>query len=99
MEYPFDILCCFFLDVCNTRIPKFMTQRKTTLSHLIRQLKTIDSHVVTTDNVIYMAESLLQLERDNMAEIGDKYARYLEGLGIKVESGKDTVNRLYGKLE
>lgn len=46
-----------------------------------------------------MAESLLQLERDNMAEIGDKYAHYLNGLGIKVESGKDTVNRLYGKLE
>lgn len=44
-----------------------------------------------------MAESLLPLERDCMAEIGDKYVTYLNGLGIKVESGKDTVNRIYGR--
>jgi hypothetical protein len=67
------------------------------LSYLISQLKSIESHVVTTDNVIHMAESLLQLERDCMAEIGDKYVTYLNGLGIQVESGKDTVNRIYGR--
>ena len=69
------------------------------LTYLINQLKTIESHIITTDNVIHMAESLLPLERDCMAEIGDKYVSYLNGLGIQVESGKETVNRIYGKLK
>jgi len=76
-----------------------MANRITTLNHLINQLKSIESHVITTDNVIYMAESLLKLERDNMAEIGNKYVDYLKGLGVVVESGEKTVERLYGKLE
>jgi hypothetical protein len=46
-----------------------------------------------------MAESLLKLERDNMAEVGNKYVDYLKGLGVVVESGEKTVERLYGKLE
>ena len=57
------------------------------------------NRITTTDNVIYMAESLLKLERDNMAEIGNKYVDYLKGLGVVVESGEKTVERLYGKLE
>jgi hypothetical protein len=80
-------------------ISKSITMKISPLSYLISQLKSIESHVVTTDNVIHMAESLLQLERDCMAEIGDKYVTYLNGLGIQVESGKDTVNRIYGKLK
>ena len=76
-----------------------MSNRITTLNHLINQLKLIESHTITTDNVIYLAESLLQLERDNMAEIGNKYVDYLKGLGINVESGELTVERLYGKLK
>jgi len=75
------------------------TMKISPLTYLINQLKQIDSHVVTTDNVIHMAESLLPIERDCMAEIGDKYVSYLKGLGIQVESGKDTVNRIYGKLK
>jgi hypothetical protein len=76
-----------------------MENRITTMNHLINQLKLIESHTITTDNVIYLAESLLQLERDNMAEIGNKYVHYLKGLGINVESGEKTVERIYGKLK
>jgi len=76
-----------------------MANRITTLNHLINQLKLIESHTITTDNVIYLAECLLQLERDNMAEIGNKYVDYLKGLGIYVESGEIIVERLYGKLK
>jgi len=76
-----------------------MANRITTLNHLINQLKLIESHTITTDNVIYLAESLLQLERDNMAEIGNKYVDYLKGLGMHVESGEIIVERLYGKLK
>jgi hypothetical protein len=75
-----------------------MKNRITPLHHLIKELKSVESHVTTTDNVIHMAESLLQLERDNLAEIGNLYVDYLKNLGIKIQSGEETVNRIYGKL-
>ncbi len=69
----------------------------TTLEYLIEQLEKIDSHTVTTDNVIFMAKSLLPNERDQMIDIGDIYHEALKARGIQTLTGKEVVEQVYGK--
>lgn len=69
----------------------------TTLEYLIEQLQKIDSHTVTTDNVIFMAKSLLPNERDQMIDIGDIYHEALRARGIQTLTGKEVVEQVYGK--
>jgi len=70
---------------------------KTTLEYLIEQLEKIESHTVTTDNVIFMAKSLLPNERDQMIDIGDIYHEALKARGIQTLTGKEVVEQLHGK--
>ena len=63
----------------------------TTLEYLIEQLEKIESHTVTTDNVIFMAKSLLPNERDQMIDIGDIYHEALKARGIQTLTGKEVV--------
>jgi hypothetical protein len=69
----------------------------TTLEYLIEQLEKIESHTVTTDNVIFMAKSLLPNERDQMIDIGDIYHQALKARGIQTLTGKEVVEQVYGK--
>jgi hypothetical protein len=69
----------------------------TTLEYLIEQLEKIESHTVTTDNVIFMAKSLLPNERDQMIDIGDIYHEALKARGIQTLTGKEVVEQLHGK--
>jgi hypothetical protein len=69
----------------------------TTLEYLIEQLEKIESHTVTTDNVIFMAKSLLPNERDQMIDIGDIYHEALKARGIQTLTGKEVVEQVYGK--
>jgi hypothetical protein len=69
----------------------------TTLQYLIEQLEKIESHTVTTDNVIFMAKSLLPNERDQMIDIGDIYHEALKARGIQTLTGKEVVEQVYGK--
>lgn len=71
---------------------------ETTMMNLIKQLEKIESHVITTDNVISYAQSLLQNERDQMIDIADRYHNALKETGIKTIKGQDLVNQLYGEL-
>jgi hypothetical protein len=70
---------------------------KTTLEYLIEQLEKIESHTVTTYNVIFMAKSLLPNERDQMIDIGDIYHEALKARGIQTLTGKEVVEQVYGK--
>jgi hypothetical protein len=69
----------------------------TTLNYLIQQLEKIESHTITTDNVIFMAKSLLTNERDQMIDIGNRYHQAFKERGIQTITGKDLVEQLYGK--
>jgi hypothetical protein len=69
----------------------------TTLNYLIQQLEKIESHTITTDNVIFMAKSLLPNERDQMIDIGNRYHQAFKERGIQTITGKDLVEQLYGK--
>jgi hypothetical protein len=69
----------------------------TTLQYLIEQLEKIESHTVTTDNVIFMAKSLLPNERDQMIDIGNIYHEALKARGIQTLTGKEVVEQVYGK--
>lgn len=68
----------------------------TALKHLIQQLEKIESHTITTDNVIFMAKSLLPNERDQMIDIGDMYHQALKERGIQTLTGKEVVEQVYG---
>jgi hypothetical protein len=69
----------------------------TTLNYLIQQLEKIESHTITTDNVIFMAKSLLPNERDQMIDIGNRYHQAFKERGIQTITGQDLVEQLYGK--
>ena len=51
------------------------------------------------ENEVGKSDNRVEWRPEFMAEIGDKYVEYLKGLGVLVESGEKTVERLYGKLE
>ena len=71
---------------------------ETTMMILIKQLEQIESHMVTTDNVILYAKSLLMNERDQMIDIGNRYHAACKERGIVTITGQDLVDQLYGKL-
>lgn len=71
---------------------------ETTMMILIKQLEQIESHMVTTDNVILYAKSLLMNERDQMIDIGNRYHTACKERGIVTITGQDLVDQLYGKL-
>jgi len=71
---------------------------ETTMMILIKQLEQIESHMVTTDNVILYAKSLLMNERDQMIDIGNRYHTACKERGIQTITGQDLVDQLYGKL-
>jgi IS1 family transposase len=70
---------------------------ETTMMNLIKQLEKIESHVITTDNVISYAQSLLQNERDQMIDIANRYHVALKERGIVTITGEELVNQLYGQ--
>lgn len=71
---------------------------KTAMTYLIEQLRQIENHTITTDNVIFMATNLLANERDQMTDIGDRYHLAFKEKGIRVIDGKELVEQVYGKF-
>lgn len=71
-------------------------KQKTTLNHLISELEKIESKVITTENVIYLAKSLLELEKDQLIDMANRYHKPLHEHGVRSMSGEKMFTHIYG---
>lgn len=70
-------------------------KQKTALQHFISELEKIESKVITTENAIFLAKSLLPLEKDQLVDMGNRYHNNLKTMGIKVMKGEDMFKQVF----
>lgn len=71
---------------------------KTALQIYIEQLEKNPNDVLTKANVIHHAKTFIELEQDQLIDMGNLYYNKFKSMGIVTQDGQEVFNTLYKNI-
>lgn len=68
---------------------------KTAFQAYIEDLEKNPNEVLTKENVLWHARTFLDLEKDQLIDMGNRYYRQLLKMGIVTQDGKQVFEKIY----
>jgi hypothetical protein len=68
---------------------------KTAFQVYIEDLQKNPNEVLTKENVLWHARTFLDLEKDQLIDMGNRYYRQLLKMGIVTQDGKQVFEKIY----
>ena len=68
---------------------------KTAFQAYIEELEKNPNEVLTKHNVLHHAKTFLELEKDQLVDMGNRYYRQLLKMGIVTQDGLQLFNKIY----
>jgi hypothetical protein len=68
---------------------------KTAFQAYIEDLQKNPNEVLTKENVLWHARTFLDLEKDQLIDMGNRYYRQLLKMGIVTQDGKQVFEKIY----
>jgi hypothetical protein len=68
---------------------------KTAFQAYIEDLEKNPNEVLTKENVLWHARTFLDLEQDQLIDMGNRYYRQLLKMGIVTQDGKQVFEKIY----
>jgi hypothetical protein len=70
---------------------------KTAFQAYLEELEKNPNEILTKANVIYHAKGFLEVEKDQIVDMGNRYHEKLKTMGIVTQSALEVFNKIYNK--